>query len=97
MEALLMGVPVVSRYGSRHGTRFGLSFLSNIGLDMLAAANWQEYVQKALLLAQNPELLQDLRHQIPQLVKNSPLMDGKSYCQAVEKLYIRLYKNRGLS
>ena len=97
MEALLMGVPVVSRYGSRHGTRFGLSFLSNIGLDMLAAANWQEYVQKALLLAKNPELLQDLRHQIPQLVKNSPLMDGKSYCQAVEKLYIRLYKNRGLS
>lgn len=64
---------------------------------MLAAANWQEYVQKALLLAQNPEVLSDLRYQIPQLVKNSPLMDGESYCQAVEKLYIRLYKNRCLS
>lgn len=70
-----MGVPVVSRYGSRHGTRFGLSFLSNIGMDMLAAANWQEYVEKALLLAKNPELLQDLRHQIPQLVKKKTI-DG---------------------
>lgn len=97
MEALLMGVPVVSRYGSRHGTRFGLSFLSNIGLEMLAAANWQEYVQKALLLAQNPELLQDLRSQITQLVKSSPLMNGRDYCQAVEKLYIRLYEKRCLS
>ena len=97
MEALLMGVPVVSRYGSRHGTRFGLGFLSNIDMDMLAVANWQEYVQKALLLAKNPELLQDLRHQIPQLVKNSPLMDGKNYCKAVEKLYICLYKKSCLS
>ena len=32
VEALLMGVPLISLYGDRHGTRFGLSFLSNIGM-----------------------------------------------------------------
>ncbi|MBQ9497517.1 MAG: hypothetical protein IJR52_08110, partial [Selenomonadaceae bacterium] len=35
-EALYMGVPVVSIFGDRHGSRFGLSILKNVGLEELA-------------------------------------------------------------
>ena len=56
-EALFMGAPVVTLIGYRHGSRFGLSFLSNFGLSELAAKNKEEYVNIAVALVQNRELL----------------------------------------
>ncbi|MBQ7723725.1 MAG: hypothetical protein IJT57_05320, partial [Selenomonadaceae bacterium] len=47
-EALYMGVPVVSLYGDRHGTRFGLSILTNVGLKELAVDSFDEYVKRAI-------------------------------------------------
>ena len=87
MEALYMGVPVVSRYGSRHGTRFGLSFLSNIGLPELAAGDADEYVNIAARLADDKEILCLLHQEVRNLLCHSPLLDGESYCREVEKLY----------
>lgn len=37
-DALCMGVPVVSLYGRRHGTRFGYSLQMNTGLEELTSA-----------------------------------------------------------
>ena len=53
-EALYMGVPVVSLYGKRHGSRFGLSILKNIGLEELAVDSYDEYINRAVMLAGDP-------------------------------------------
>ena len=81
-EALYMGVPVVSLYGGRHGTRFGLSILKNVGLDELAVDNLDDYVRRAVALAGDWELLATLRKNLRGMMKRSPLMDSTSYVRA---------------
>ena len=86
-EALYMGVPVVSLYGARHGSRFGLSMLTNVGIDELAVATFEEYVALAVMLANDSELLTLLRRNLRVMVKNSPLMDATAYVRDVEKVF----------
>ena len=91
-EAIYMGVPVISRYGQRHGSRFGYSILQNIGLEELTAATEEEYIEKAVQLAAAPELLQDLHANLRQLMQSSPLMDARGYLEAMQSRFIRIYR-----
>lgn len=76
LEALYMGVPVVSRYGQRHGTRFGYSILQNCGLPELSVSSDSEYVERAVGLAEDKELLNVLHQNLRQMMEKSPLMNG---------------------
>ena len=89
-EALYMGVPVVSLYGDRHGTRFGLSILANVGLKELAVDSYDDYVARARALAGDWELLKFLRKNLRGLMKSSPLMDAQGYVRAVEAAFIKI-------
>ena len=89
-EAMYMGVPVVSLYGDSRGQRFGYSMLMNVGLGDMATDNAEEYVEIAAALGNNPDILCDLRFQLRDMVKNSPLMDEEGYAAQVEKIYHRL-------
>ncbi|MBR2518673.1 MAG: hypothetical protein IKE46_02625 [Selenomonadaceae bacterium] len=89
-EAFWMGVPVVSLYGSRHGTRFGLSMLTNVGLPELAVDNVDDYISRAVMLANDTELLTLLRRNLRGMMKNSPLMDGKTYIRNIEKVFAQI-------
>ena len=46
-----MGVPVVTLRGDRHVGRVGTSILYHIGLSELIAENKEQYVNKAIILA----------------------------------------------
>ena len=76
LEALYMGVPVISRYGRQHGTRFGYSILQNCGIPELAVASDSEYVERAVGLAEDKDLLNALHQNLRQLMEKSPLMNG---------------------
>lgn len=93
-EALYMGVPVVSLYGDRHGTRFGLSILSNIGLAELAVDSYEDYIKRAVMLAGDLELLKLLRKNLRGMMKRSPLMDTVIYIRDVETAFINLVRDR---
>ena len=86
-EALYMGVPVVTLTGNRHGARFGESFLRNLGLDELVAANAEQYRTIAALLAGDWDLLTVLREKLRPMMRTSPLMDGSQYMRDLEHLY----------
>ena len=88
IEALLMGVPVISMYGDRHGTRFGLSFLSNIGMAELATDNRDTYIKLAAGLAEDKDLMIVLHGSLRSMVQKSPLMDVVGYCKDIEQMYI---------
>ena len=90
VEALLMGMPVISLYGDRHGTRFGLGFLSNIGMAELATYNKAMYIKLAAGLAEDKDLLKALHGKLRSMVQESPLMDGAGYCRDVERMYRKL-------
>ena len=90
-DALYMGVPVLTLYGRRHGTRFGYSLLENIGLGELACKDDAEYVEKAVALAQDPALLAALHEKIPQMMKASPVMDAAAYLRDLEAAYQTIF------
>ena len=89
-EALYMGVPVVTLSGNRHGARFGVSFLRNVGLGELVADSRENYVAIAVALAGDRDLLVALRQNLRQMMQASPLMDSRAYMKDLENLYCRL-------
>ncbi len=91
-EALYMGAPVVTLAGTRHGTRFGLSLLENVGLSELVAASPTEYVEKAVALASDRELLTALHNNLRPMMRKSALMDGNSYVREIESLYEKIWQ-----
>lgn len=92
-EALFMGVPVISRYGRRHGSRFGLGILSNCGLEGLAVSTNEDYIERAIGLANDRELLTMLHQNLRDMMKRSPLMDGRGYTKEVETAYEMMWEN----
>ena len=93
MDSLLMGVPVVSLYGNRHATRCGLSLLNNAGLKELAVDSYDEYVKRAVMLANDLELLSILKKNLQTMVKKSPLMDAEGYVTEMGKAFIDVLDN----
>ncbi len=89
-DALYMGVPVVSLYGDRRGSRFGLSILNNTGLGELAVSNINEYIERAVGLAQDTELLDVLHKSLRKMMTAAPIMDGRKYMAELEEAYISI-------
>ena len=89
-EALFMGVPVVSLYGNRHGTRFGLSILKNIGLEELATDSIDEYINRAAALAGDKELISILRKNLRGMMIKSALMNSELYLRDIEEALIKI-------
>lgn len=90
-EALYMGVPVITLIGNRHGARFGYSLLSNMGLGELTAKTKADYINIAVALASDKELLQALRGQIRRMMQQSPLMNGRQYVAEMEAAYEKIW------
>jgi predicted O-linked N-acetylglucosamine transferase (SPINDLY family) len=91
-DALWMGVPVVSLVGGHHAGRVGLSILSRLGLETLAARSADEYVEKATALAQDLRGLEKLRASIRPLMMDSPLCNARAFAGAVEYAYRRMWQ-----
>ena len=91
-DALYMGVPVVTLGDGSHGGNFGISLLKNIGLDFACSYSVEEYIQKALLLAQDKELLNALHLGLRNMMENSSIMNEKQYMQELEQGYKRIWQ-----
>ena len=91
-DALYMGVPVISRYGSRHSSRFGLSVLQGVGLGELAVDSVPAYIERATALAGDMDLLDALHQRLRNLMLRSPLMDARGYVQELEQAYRRIWQ-----
>lgn len=92
LEALWMGVPVVSLAGKTHVARVGLSILNRAGLADLAASSADEYVAKAVALAQDVERRKALRRGLRGQLRASPLLDEKSFTRELEGAYLGMWE-----
>jgi predicted O-linked N-acetylglucosamine transferase (SPINDLY family) len=86
-EALAMGVPVVSRFGSRHASRVALSVLTAAGHPEWVTDDPDRFVQIAAELAADVERLATLRAGMRDQLRKSTLCDAKSFAPKVEALY----------
>ncbi|HTV47340.1 MAG TPA: tetratricopeptide repeat protein [Phycisphaerae bacterium] len=86
-DALWMGVPVVSLYGPTAVSRGAYSILANAGLKNMAAENQEDYVRIAADLAADPARLAEMRSNLREQLRLSPLMDAKRFARNVEAAY----------
>jgi predicted O-linked N-acetylglucosamine transferase (SPINDLY family) len=84
LDALWMGVPVISLVGSEAVSRAGLSQLSNLNLCELAAFSPNEYVAIAEQLASDLPRLAKLRATSRSRMETSVLMDAKAFTRSIE-------------
>jgi predicted O-linked N-acetylglucosamine transferase (SPINDLY family) len=91
LEALWMGLPVVTLAGSAHVSRVGASLLQRIGLPELVAQTPEQYVQIAAELADDLPRLRELRQGLRQRMQRSPLMDGPQFARNIEAAYRQMW------
>jgi predicted O-linked N-acetylglucosamine transferase (SPINDLY family) len=92
LDALWMGVPVVTLVGRTVVGRAGLSQLANLGLPELAAATPEEFVGIAVELARDLPRLGALRATLRERMRSSPLMDAPRFARGVEAAYRSLWR-----
>ena len=90
-DALYMGIPVITLVGERHNSRFGYSLLHNMGLDELCAFSEEEYVQKAVELANDWDRIRDYHLTLRRRMITSTLMNDVIYMAEVEEAYEKIF------
>jgi predicted O-linked N-acetylglucosamine transferase (SPINDLY family) len=87
LDALWMGVPIVSLAGRLPVSRAGLSILGNLGLRNLVASTEEAYIEIATTLARDRPALAELRRTLRSRLENSVLMDAPRFTRNIETAY----------
>jgi predicted O-linked N-acetylglucosamine transferase (SPINDLY family) len=90
-DALWMGVPVVTLAGDRMATRMSSSMLDAIGHPEWIARSEQEYIEKVVALARNPQQRRQIRLSLRTEMARSPLCDAKGLATALEDAYFAMF------
>ena len=85
VEALWMGVPVLSRKGDRFISHQGETILNNVGLPQWIAADEDEYVAKAVAFTNDLPALAALRAGLREQLLASPLCDAPRFAGNLEE------------
>jgi predicted O-linked N-acetylglucosamine transferase (SPINDLY family) len=92
LDALSMGVPVVTLGGRTAVGRAGVSILNNLGMPELIARDEEEYVRIAGRLAGDLPRLAEIRKGLRQRLQGSPLMDARGFARDVEAAYRSMWR-----
>lgn len=87
LEALWMGVPVITCPEERFAGRHSFSFLSVLGLDGLIAADPADYGRRAIDLARDLDRLNKFRQNARQHLLESSICDCRTFTRQLEALY----------
>jgi predicted O-linked N-acetylglucosamine transferase (SPINDLY family)/Flp pilus assembly protein TadD len=94
LEALWMGVPVITLPGDRFCTRHSLAHLSAAGLTGLVAEDESGYLARAEGLAADLERLAALRSTLREQMAASPLCDAEGFTRTLESAYRQMWRDR---
>ncbi len=94
VEALWMGVPVVTLAGASALARQGVSILRNVGLDEWIAADVDDYVARAVARASDLPALAALRAALRDRLLASPLVDSQRFARELEACLRRMWLRR---
>ena len=87
LDALWMGVPIVTRLGDTCVGRAGLSQLFHLDLLDLVADDDAAFIAIAAALAADVDRLRTLRASLRETMQRSPLMDAPRFARGIEQAY----------
>ncbi len=86
-EALWMNVPVISLGGDTHASRVGQSILRFNGLEELAADSPEDYVAKAVDLANDGQRMAEYRHSMRATLAESPGLNPERFTASMDRIF----------
>jgi protein O-GlcNAc transferase len=92
LDALWMGVPVVTLPGGTPPGRVGVTHAKNLKMPELVASGEQDFSKVAAKLASDLPALDRLRQSLRGRMEKSPLMDGPGFARKMEQAYRQIWK-----
>jgi len=83
-------VPVLVLKGYNFNSRCGESIMKNSGLEYFIAKDKNDYIEKALNLAENKDQLTSYRKNIYDNILKTPLFDSKKFTDNFQNLILSL-------
>ena len=96
VDALMVGLPVVTYAGNAFPARVAASLLHALGLSQLITHSFEEYEALIFELATNPAMLAGIKAQILENAKTHPLFDTERFCRNIEATYIVMWRRSQL-
>jgi len=87
-----MGVPTISLAADTFASRLGLCVLKSVGLEFFAAQTKDEYIKKAVALAQNIKSLAQIRQTTRTRMQTGNLCNRKSFVAGIEEEYRKMWR-----
>ncbi|MGH6973529.1 MAG: tetratricopeptide repeat protein, partial [Stellaceae bacterium] len=87
LDALAMGVPVITRTGRTIPSRLAASCLTALDLTQFIASDESAYVAAAVATARDLSTLEKLRAELPGHLEHSSIGDARQYTASVEDAY----------
>jgi predicted O-linked N-acetylglucosamine transferase (SPINDLY family) len=92
LEALWMGMPVVTKVGQQFAARNSYAFMTNVGVTEGIAYSDEEYVDWGIRLGLERELRHQVMWTLHQSRKTSPLWDAKAFTRQMEAAYKQMWE-----
>jgi predicted O-linked N-acetylglucosamine transferase (SPINDLY family) len=92
LDALWMGVPLLTAPGERPASRSAASILTTAGMTEWIVSSAEQYVQRAVQFSQDRTLLGNLRATLRARLQASPLMDEAGFTRDLESLYRQMWR-----
>ena len=92
LDSLWMGVPIITLKGDRLMGRVGTSYNKSLGFPEFIAYSHEEYVEKAVELANNVEKLEAISKNLREKLKKSASFDYEKFIIDFEKLLKNIWR-----
>ena len=93
-DSFWMGVPVLCMDGRSYVSRQGVMQNRCLKLEAFIANDNSEFIEKALQISSNPDLLKQLRENLREMLKRSPLMNYNDYANKFADMLQRWWAKR---
>lgn len=90
-DALWGGLPILTILGNSFASRVGASLVSAVDMPEMIVNSREEYEKKAIEIAQNPQMLKNIKEKLQANRLTTPLFDTKSFTNDLESIYQEIY------
>lgn len=94
MEALYMGVPVLTLVGRHYYGRMSYSLLKNVGLEDCITWSVEEFIQRGIQLGNDPEWINRIKRQIKDSRRWSVIWDPREHARSMEAAFFHILEGK---